>query len=76
MKLSRGLTGLLHDIGYDYVGRDMARHGLEALNVLSNSGLPREVLEAIAGHNEHNGFKVVDEKALKILHGLMSLDLL
>ncbi len=68
------LTGLLHDIDYDYVERDMAKHGLEALNILSSSGLPREALEAIAGHNEHNGFRVIDERALKILHGLRASD--
>lgn len=69
-----GLIGLLHDIDYDYVGRDMARHGLETLNILSSSGLPSEALEAIAGHNEHNGFRVVDEKAVRILHALRASD--
>lgn len=68
------LVGLLHDIDYDYVGRDMRKHGLEALNILKNRGLPSEVLEAIAGHNEHNGFKVVNEKALKLVHALRASD--
>lgn len=69
-----GLAGLLHDIDYDYVERDMKKHGLEALNILKNRDLPAEVLEAIAGHNEHNGFKVVNEKALKLVHALRAAD--
>jgi putative nucleotidyltransferase with HDIG domain len=69
-----GLIGLLHDIDYDYVGRDMHRHGLEALSILKDRELPTEALEAIAGHNEHNGFKVVNEKALKLLHALRASD--
>lgn len=69
-----GLVGLLHDIDYDYVGRDMTKHGLEALGILKDKGLPQEALEAIAGHNEHNGFKVVGEKAIRILHALRASD--
>ena len=64
-----GLTGLLHDIDYDYVDRDMKKHGLEALNILKNL-LPDDALQAIAGHNEHNGFVVTSEKAKRLLHGL------
>lgn len=69
-----GLVGLLHDIDYDYVGRDMSQHGLKALEILGGRGLPREALEAIAGHNEHNGFRVEDEKARRILHALRASD--
>jgi len=69
-----GLVGLLHDIDYDYVGRDMHRHGLEALNILKDRGLPLEALEAIAGHNEHNGFNPTSEKTKKILHALRAAD--
>jgi len=29
-----GLVGLLHDIDYDYVGRDPLKHGLGALELL------------------------------------------
>ncbi|MEM1642283.1 MAG: HDIG domain-containing protein [Desulfurococcaceae archaeon] len=69
-----GLIGLLHDVDYDYVNRDGSKHGLGALEILSNTGLPREALEAIAGHNEHNGFKVENEKAQRILHALRAAD--
>lgn len=68
------LVGLLHDIDYDHVGRDMSRHGIEAINILRGSGLPQEALDAIAGHNEHNGYKVENEKAKKILHALRAAD--
>lgn len=51
-----GLIGLLHDIDYDLVGRDLKRHGLEAMNILKDF-LPRIAVEAIAAHNEYNGFK-------------------
>ncbi|MEM1646159.1 MAG: HDIG domain-containing protein [Ignisphaera sp.] len=68
------LVGLLHDIDYDYVGRDMKKHGLEALNILRDVGLPLEALEAIAGHNENNGFKISYEKSKKILHALRASD--
>lgn len=50
------LAGLLHDIDHDYVGRDMSRHGLEALKILKGL-LPQYLLEAIATHNEYNDFK-------------------
>ena len=68
-----GLVGLLHDIDYDYVNRDLSRHGLEALKILQNK-LPEEALQAIAGHNEHNGFVVTNEKAKKILYALRAAD--
>ncbi|MEL9940625.1 MAG: HDIG domain-containing protein [Ignisphaera sp.] len=68
-----GLTGLLHDIDYDYVNRDMGRHGLEALNILKGL-LPDDALQAIAGHNEHNGFAVTGDRAKRLLHGLRASD--
>jgi len=68
-----GFTGLLHDIDYDYVDRDMNRHGVEALKILADV-LPEEALQAIAGHNEYNGYVVTDEKALKILYALRASD--
>jgi len=68
------LVGLLHDIDYDFVERDMKRHGLEALSILKSIGLPLEALEAIAGHNENNGFKITSEKSKKILHALRASD--
>jgi putative nucleotidyltransferase with HDIG domain len=68
-----GLIGLLHDIDYDYVERDMKRHGLEAYNILKGL-LPEPALQAIAGHNEHNEFVVRDEYAKKVLSALRAAD--
>ncbi len=67
------LVGLLHDIDYDYVGRDMKRHGLGALEILRGL-FPQEALEAIAAHNEHNGFRPTAEGTLRILHALRASD--
>jgi len=67
------LVGLLHDIDYDYVGRDMTKHGLGALRLLEGV-LPSEALEAIASHNEHNGFRPRSEEATKLMHALRASD--
>lgn len=67
------LIGLLHDIDYDYVGRDMSRHGLGALEILEGV-LSREALEAIASHNEHNGFRPTSEAAVRLSHALRASD--
>lgn len=69
-----GLIALLHDVDYDYVNREPSRHGLGALEILATTDLPREALEAIAGHNEYNGFKVESERAMRILHALRAAD--
>lgn len=68
-----GLVGLLHDIDYDYVGRDLERHGLEAMNIL-NGLLPDIALEAIAAHNENNGYRVSNTLSEKIVHALRASD--
>ena len=51
-----GLVGLLHDIDYEYVGRDPLKHGLGVLELLKGV-LPEYALEAIAMHNERNGVR-------------------
>ncbi|MCX8185440.1 MAG: HDIG domain-containing protein [Sulfolobales archaeon] len=67
------LVGLLHDIDYDYVERDMSRHGLGAMRILEGV-LPRVALEAIASHNEHSGFKPTSEEAAELSHALRASD--
>jgi putative nucleotidyltransferase with HDIG domain len=67
------LIGLLHDVDYDYVGRDMSRHGLGALEILRGV-LPQYALEAVAAHNEHNGFKPSSEVAVRLTHALRASD--
>jgi len=49
-----GLTGLLHDIDYELVGKDLSKHGIVALEILKDF-LPNEALEAIVSHNELTG---------------------
>ena len=68
-----GVVGLLHDVDYDYVGRDMGRHGLGALEILRGV-LPQYALEAIAAHNEHNGFKPSLEESVRLAHALRASD--
>ena len=67
------LVGLLHDIDYDITERDPARHGLKALEILEGK-LPKHALEAIAAHNEHNGFKPETEEAIPLAHALRAAD--
>jgi len=61
----RGLVGLLHDIDYEYVGRNPLKHGLGALELLKGV-LPEYALEAIAMHNERNGFVSSSEAAARM----------
>ena len=68
-----GLVGLLHDVDYELVNRDPRRHGLEALNMLKGL-LPEEAVEAIAAHNEHNGFKPSSGEAELIAKALRAAD--
>jgi len=44
-------TGLLHDIDYEIVGRDMKRHGLEGARILRELGFPEELCRAVERHN-------------------------
>ena len=67
------LIGLLHDIDYDITNRDLKRHGLEALKILSGK-LPQIALEAIAAHNENNGFVPSMEKSKRIAIALRAAD--
>ena len=68
-----GLIGLLHDIDYDLTNRDLRVHGLKALEILDGK-LPRVALEAIAAHNENNGFKPTIKEAERIVHALRASD--
>lgn len=68
-----GLIGLLHDIDYDVVDRDLRQHGLKALEILRDK-LPQVALEAIAAHNENNGFEPSTEEAKKIAIALRAAD--
>jgi putative nucleotidyltransferase with HDIG domain len=47
-----GLAGLLHDVDFEAVGGDLARHGLEAAPILAEAGVDPEIVDAIIMHNE------------------------
>jgi putative nucleotidyltransferase with HDIG domain len=47
-----GLAGLLHDIDIEVVGGDLARHGLEAVRILTEAGIDPEIVDAVKMHNE------------------------
>lgn len=64
-----GITGLLHDIDYELVSKDLSRHGLLAVEILKDL-LPSEVLEAIASHNELTG----RTSELRLAHALKAAD--
>jgi len=55
-----GLSGLLHDLDFDYVGKDPARHVVEFDDILEKEGLKigididRDVYHAIKAHYEEN----------------------
>ena len=55
-----GLTGLLHDIDYDYVDKDPERHVVEFDKILEMEGLvrgediPEDMYHAIKAHYEDN----------------------
>ncbi len=51
-----GLVGLLHDLDYQLVGKDMSKHGLITVEILKDK-LPPNALDAIKAHNELTGYK-------------------
>ncbi|PKK85802.1 MAG: phosphohydrolase [Thermoplasmata archaeon HGW-Thermoplasmata-1] len=51
------LAGLLHDIDFEEIGDDFARHGLRSAEMLEGV-VPQEVIQAIKSHNSHStGFE-------------------
>jgi len=69
-----GIVGLLHDIDYEVVGKDLSRHGLVGAYEILKDKLPQQALEAIAAHNELTGVKPTTPEAEKILHALRASD--
>jgi len=57
-----GITGLLHDIDFDFVNKDPHKHGVEFENILKkeNIKLPEEAIHAIRAHNEDS--KLINDK--------------
>jgi len=50
-----GLTGLLHDLDYELVGKDLSKHGLITPEIIKGK-VPDEVIDAIKAHNELTGY--------------------
>jgi len=47
-----GVTGLLHDLDFEYTSNTPERHGLETIELLEEYNLPDDVIHAIKSHNE------------------------
>jgi len=50
-----GLAGLLHDIDYEETKDDPQQHSLKAAEILTELGLPSEVVQAVKVHNYVHG---------------------
>lgn len=50
-----GLAGLLHDIDYEETKDDSNLHSLKAAEILTELGLPAEVIQAVKVHNYVHG---------------------
>ncbi len=50
------LTGLIHDLDFDYTKNKPDKHGTMTAEILSEYDLPQDILEAVKAHNyEHSG---------------------
>ncbi len=65
-----GLAGLLHDIDYDFTADDFHRHSLMGAEILSENGLPEDIVYAVKVHNEVHG---LERKSL-LDHALYAAD--
>lgn len=61
-----GLAGLLHDIDYEEVEQDPAKHGLVGAQLLEDIGVDSDIVHAVKAHNEYHGVERVTlmDKAL------------
>jgi len=48
-----GLAGLLHDLDYDQTVKNFPRHGLVTAEMLKETDVPEEVIDAIKSHPGH-----------------------
>ncbi|HOJ92161.1 MAG TPA: HDIG domain-containing protein [Dictyoglomaceae bacterium] len=70
-----GITGLLHDVDYELTEKEPEKHGLIAEELLKDSDLPKDIIDAIKGHNELNGSQreTLLAKALYVVDPLTGL---
>ncbi|MCD6449908.1 MAG: HDIG domain-containing protein [Thermotogaceae bacterium] len=59
-----GLTGLLHDLDYDYTKNDPEKHGLVTLELLKDEDVPQEMLDGILAHCGKKERNTLIEKAI------------
>jgi len=67
------LAGLLHDLDYAETVDDFERHGFRTAEILSDKGLPEEILSAIRSHPGHLPRETLIEKALYAVDPLTGL---
>ena len=66
-----GLAGLLHDIDIEITNADLDTHGLVAVKILEEAGLPTDVIDAIKMHNE---MATKMERTTKFQHALAACE--
>ncbi|NLO83308.1 MAG: HDIG domain-containing protein [Clostridiales bacterium] len=61
-----GLVGLIHDIDYEKTADNPSQHGLLGAQMLAETGLDEEIVNAVRAHNEALGYERVTrlDKAL------------
>lgn len=47
-----GITGILHDLDYEYTSEDPHNHGLKTAEMLKDKDVPEEMIHAIKAHNK------------------------
>jgi len=52
-----GLAGLLHDIDYETTKNNPQEHSIVGAKILEETGLDKEICEAVKTHNEAHGLK-------------------
>ncbi len=57
-----GTAGLLHDIDVEITDGDMKLHGIKAVEILEDKGIPSDITDAIMMHNEDASGKERNEK--------------
>jgi len=69
------ITGLLHDIDYEYIGQDLSQHSLVGAQWLEEAGYPEEIVQAVRVHNEAHGLPIeaLMEKSLFIADAISGL---
>ncbi len=60
------ITGLLHDIDLEHIDNDFSKHGHQARNILKNTDITAEMMNAIIRHSGNEPIQTTIDKALWI----------